>query len=229
MYGPWLKLDSRPWVHATSGHNQALFDALFDLNPDMDLGSEGLVYYVLLDNGRWKIGYTADPDRLKERLTVELPTQYDFLPVQLMAIERGGFAREQFRHYQFADLRLLEHGEQFTPAPELKAFAKQLRENYDSGLTEIVKSLTFQERPVNKGFTDSVPRAELMAPDGIAGLWFLQPSVESRLRKLGSSQVAGYQVTADKLKLFSKKNSLRGEELIRMTIEALEAIGAKQI
>jgi hypothetical protein len=76
-----------------------------------------VVYYVRFRD-RIKIGYTRN---LSERLAV-LPHD------EVLALEIGDREVEQMRHRQFAHLN--EHGEWFRDAPELRAHAAKIREEY---------------------------------------------------------------------------------------------------
>jgi hypothetical protein len=82
-----------------------------------------VVYYVRLGPDRIKIGYTA---RFNERMgSLRV---YD--EANILAVEPGNRKVEKRRHYQFADLRIHTHREDFQPASDLLNHIEQVRSEY---------------------------------------------------------------------------------------------------
>ncbi|MFI7399221.1 hypothetical protein ACIBW9_01785 [Streptomyces sp. NPDC049541] len=95
---------------------------LDDLNPEMK-HTPGWVYVIRLASGNVKIGFTAQDGM--ERL-VKLSNAIDGgIPVQVLAIMRGGESLEMATHDRWFHLRVPGKSEQFYPDPSLLQWASQ--------------------------------------------------------------------------------------------------------
>lgn len=94
---------------------------LDDLNPDLN-HSEGWTYVIRLANGLVKIGFTGR-DKL-ERFGELSARSNEGMPVEILAIIRGGETREMAIHERWMHLRVLGRSELFYPDYSLLDWAK---------------------------------------------------------------------------------------------------------
>lgn len=99
-----------------------------------------VVYYVRLGPDRIKIGYTARFDERMGSLRV-----YD--KANILAVEPGSRKVEKQRHYQFADLRLHTHREDFQAGDELLHHIEQVRSEHGDPV-ELVARLQAEARKI---------------------------------------------------------------------------------
>ena len=78
------------------------------------------VYYMLAKNGRVKIGFSGWPEGRRSQLQVY------FGPLEILATEDGGRAKERERHDQFASTRI-GRTEWFDVSDELRGHIKSLQ------------------------------------------------------------------------------------------------------
>lgn len=94
--------------------------AISEANPDMQ-HTEGWVYVIRLNSGRIKLGTTANPSM--KRLKDLSGKANDNIPVQVLAVIKGGVSLEAVIHQQWRHLRVQGAMEQFWEDPSLLAWA----------------------------------------------------------------------------------------------------------
>lgn len=124
------------------GPGQTLRRFVDEQTSPLDWG-RGATYCVLLPNGRFKIGFTNEVDRLANRwksLSRHLGDR-----VVPLCTEHGGMARETYLHAKFHASRVLVQGEQFEPSPELRAYVT--RGHIPEGLEALAEFNRWTPRP----------------------------------------------------------------------------------
>ncbi|MFE0509623.1 GIY-YIG nuclease family protein [Streptomyces sp. NPDC058964] len=102
--------------------SRKLAAAIHEANPDMNHTS-GWTYVIRLANSHVKIGYTTDPSLKRIKTLSGKPNQG--IPVQVLAVLKGGESLEAVIHRQWAHLRVQGAMEEFWPDPSLLQWAEE--------------------------------------------------------------------------------------------------------
>lgn len=197
----WFKL----WGISKTSYTSELFKSLLDENPDWQWGRPGVVYYGMLDNGLVKIGYSTISN-LKYRLH-HLPFEYNFSVVEILALEYGSFAKEQFRHVQWKKNRWWAPGEQFYLTTDLELHIKTLKDDMDEELEQLITSY-------NPDGKDTAIEGEIVMtlkpPITQDTSWFYRGSTNEVIRELKRMRNGGFADFGDCIKLWAKNSTAKG-------------------
>ncbi|MET7783099.1 hypothetical protein ABZU94_38525 [Streptomyces mirabilis] len=130
------QIPGAPSLTLCSGHSWDLFwdrkreardmaTAIHEANPEMQ-HTPGFTYVIRLANGHVKIGYTnrSNPNQVK-RLGDLSDKRNQNMPVQVLALMRGGDSLEAVLQSRWSHLRVQGAMEQFHPDPSLLEWASE--------------------------------------------------------------------------------------------------------
>ncbi|KUL21444.1 hypothetical protein [Streptomyces regalis] len=135
--------------------SRKLAAAIQGANPEM-AHTPGYTYVIRLNNGNVKLGFTADPSM--KRLRTLSGKANDQIPVQILAVMRGGESLEAVIQNQWGHLRVQGRMEEFHPDPSLLQWASE------QGITPEVSDLEdWLVNKHNRGTATSEETKELQA------------------------------------------------------------------
>lgn len=145
--------------------SRKLATAISEANPGMN-HTPGYTYVIRLASGNVKLGYTTDPSMRRLKTLGGKPN--DNIPVQVLAILKGGESLEAVIHEQWKHLRVQGQMEQFWPDPSLLHWAEQ------QGITPEVDDLEdWLVAKHKRGVATSEEAKEIQAliEQGVANSW----------------------------------------------------------